>query len=318
VELGIGGQTITLPAFGRGVLLSTNGNIGPVDGCFLPGPLATRDCVRQSAVDMFALVRAISASSGYHGHLDPNRMFYLGQSFGSVIGTAVNALEPRLRAAALNVGGGTVVDVARLQQPRFAARMYLGTHNPSLLNLPHGFPHPLNTHFDDNYVLRNQPPVVNNIPGAPEIQAAFEVAEWLNMSGDPLAYASRLVRPVLFQFAKGDQEVPNPANSALIRTAEKQSSSRWLLFDRARQVAGADLPADPHRFLATPEIFLTPARLSIAIAAQSQIAGFFESNGAVIPDANDFLMPPFAGLTLFETPSVLPETLNFARLPGAP
>jgi hypothetical protein len=232
-----------------------------------------------------------------------------------VLGTLVNALEPNIRAAAFNVGGGTVVDVARLQQPRLAADFYLGTHNPPLLNLPHGFPHPLNDDFNDNYVFRNQAPVVNSIPGAPEIQAAFEVAEWLNMHGEPLAYASKLTRPVLFQFAKGDQEVPNPATSALIRTAGKQSSSRWLLFDTARKVASADLPEDPHRFLATPEIFLSPARLSIAIAAQSQIAGFFQSNGTVIPDANEFLTPPFAGMTLFETPEVLPETLSFSRKP---
>jgi hypothetical protein len=318
VELGIGGQTVTLPAFGRGVPLSPDGAIGPIDGCFLPGPLATRDCVRQSTVDIFALVRAISASNGYFGHLNPSRVFYLGQSFGSVFGTIVNALEPGIRAAALNVGGGTVVDVARLQQPRFAAEFYLGSHAPPLLNKPHGFPHPLNSYFDDNYVFRNQPPVVNNVPGAPEIQAAFEVAEWLNMPGDPLSYASRLTRPVLFQFAKGDQEVPNPTNSALIRTAGKQSSSRWLLFDVARQIAGSDLPEDPHRFLATPEIFLTPARLSIAIAAQIQVAVFFESNGSLIPNENQFLDPPFAGRNLFETPKVLPESLNFIRKPQTP
>jgi hypothetical protein len=135
------------------------------------------------------------------------------------------------------------------------------------------------------------------------------------MPAGPLAFAGNLKRaPVLYQFAKGDEEVPNPTNSAIIRAAGGQSASRYLRFDLAKTFVGSDqLPSQPHRFLANPGIYLTPASLSIAIAAQKQVAGFFNSNGATIPDANLFLEAPFYGHKLFEIPATLPETLNFVR-----
>jgi pimeloyl-ACP methyl ester carboxylesterase len=292
---------------GRGITLPKNESIGPVDGCILPGPLAARDCARQTAVDIFALVRAITESPELNRQLDASRIYFIGQSFGSIVGSMVASTEPRIRASVLNVPAGSAVDTVRLARDRSLALFYLGMRNPPLLNVPPA-------DFNDNYVFRGTT-VVNNVPGAPEIQAAFEVADWLNMPAGPLAFASGLKRaPVLFQFAKGDEEVPNPTNSAIIRAAGGQGASRYLLFDRAKEIAGrCQLPSQPHRFLANPEISLTPASLSIAIAAQKQVAGFFNSNGSVIPDANSFLEYPFRGRRLFETPSKLPEELNFDR-----
>jgi hypothetical protein len=37
------------------------------------------------------------------------------------------------------------------------------------------------SNFNDNYILRNQPPKVNNVRGAIDIQNMFEDLEWLQM-----------------------------------------------------------------------------------------------------------------------------------------
>ena len=69
-----------------------------------------------------------------------------------------------------------------------------------------------------------QSPVINTVPGAMPIQEVIEHTEWVSQSGDPVAYAPHLrkaplagvpAKSVIFQFAKGDQIVPNPATTAL-------------------------------------------------------------------------------------------------------
>lgn len=320
VELNIAGAgPVQLPAPGRGVSITPGGAIGPLDGCILPGAFAARDCARQSAVDVFSLVRAITTKSGPLGQVDPSRIYYVGQSFGAVYGSLITAFEPTIRAAVMNVPAASTVDTVRLAQDRPLAVFYLGSRTPSLLNRPFEFQHPMNFDFEDSFVYRGKPPLVNTVVGAPQIQDAFEVAEWFNMQASPLAFAASLKsRPVLHQFAKGDEEVPNPTNSAFIRAAGGQSTSRYLRFDLAKAIAGSQLPNQPHRFLANPDIFSSPAQLSIALAAQEQVAGFFASNGGTIPDANQFLTAPFMGQKLFEIPSVLPDDLNFIRKPASP
>src|SRR4030095_12415097 len=75
------GQQHVVSTPGRGVPLSPDGSIGPLDGCIVPGPLAVRDCFRQTAVDLMALVRNIGAN-GLGVNLDPSRIYYVGHSLG--------------------------------------------------------------------------------------------------------------------------------------------------------------------------------------------------------------------------------------------
>ena len=111
--------------------------------------------------------------------------------------------------------------------------------NPALLNveLKQAPPEPYFLDaFNDNYVFRSLPAVTttNNVPGAIPIQNAFESIDWLGMSGDPLAFAAKLKpRPtrLLVQFSFGDLEVPNPAESALIRAAGLIISSWFFHFE---------------------------------------------------------------------------------------
>ncbi len=65
--------------------------------------------------------------------------------------------------------------------------------------------------------LRDQPYARETTPKRATSRSWFDHIEWLTASGDPLFFASRLKKPVLWLIAKGDQSVPNPAISALIR-----------------------------------------------------------------------------------------------------
>lgn len=327
--------TFTMLTPGRGVLLPGNTSIGPTDGCVIPTSVAVRDCARQAAVDLMALVRTITLTNGLGLNLDPTQIYYVGQSFGVTYGTLFNAVEPEITAAVLNSGGGTSVDVARLAIPeRPFAEYYLSTFTPPLLNVAAGLAPPepyFNDAFNDNYVFPSQPVVTttNNVAGAIPIQNAFESIDWLGMPGDPLAFAAMLRttgNPVLVQFSYGDLEVPNPTESALIRAAGLQSSSWYLHFDAVLQIdpslATISMPGIPfilpHRLLSNPTL-ADPSNATenvLANALQNQVVGFLNSNGRSIPNPNQFLQPPFSGQnpSLFQLSPDLPEGLNFLQI----
>lgn len=325
-------HTVSTP--GRGILLPGNTEIGDSDGCIAPGAVAVRDCGRQTAVDLFALVETIKSTGGLGFGLDPNRIYYVGQSFGSTYGTLLHAVEPAVAAAVLNGDGGTSVDIARLAiTGRPLGIEYLSALG--LLNVP---PAPSEAYFhdsfNDNYVFRDSPPVVNNIPGAMAIQAAFEAADWLGMLGDPLSYAPHLNtaplagvprKPTLFQFGYGDLEVPNPTESAVVRAANAQPSTWFFRFDGAAGIEPtllsitmpevAPLPILPHRILSNPTTFDFPAETSLALAEQQQAASYFASGGRWNANPNPFVTAPFSPQeNLFQVPAVLPEQLNFIQI----
>jgi dienelactone hydrolase len=299
------GVVTTVPTPGRGVQVAPT--IGPTDGCIVPGAIAVRDCGRQTAVDLFALVKTIQESPGLN--LDPTRIYYVGQSFGGTYGTLFQAVEPNIQAAVLNAAGGTSVDIARLAvTARPLAIEYLASISPGLFNAAPP------EYFNDDYVFRDIAPVVNTVPGAMAIQAAFEASDWLGMLGDPLSYAPHLqntnrlanvtVRATLFQFGQGDLEVPNPTEFAVVNAAGAQSSAWFLLFAPAAaahpELLGvttpdvAPLPILPHRILANPTVFDVPAETSLALAEQQQVAAYFQSNGTLNSDPNQYVTAPFS------------------------
>jgi hypothetical protein len=116
-------------------------------------------------------------------------------------------------------------------------------------------------------------------------------------------------KSVIIQFGKGDQIVPDPTHTALVRAgdlADRTTFFRTDLFYAAepRPLRRALLPPFyPHTFLST---FSSQGSTAVALEAQAQIATFFATDGAVTID------PDGAG-PLFETPIALPlpETLEF-------
>jgi hypothetical protein len=105
----------------------TGGGIPFVSSNFLISAnfFRTRDTFRQDLIDESALIRALAVNptAPPAGHkvfaellahnlvIDPTKVYFSGQSLGAIQGTASVAANPRISKAALNVGGGTTVDV---------------------------------------------------------------------------------------------------------------------------------------------------------------------------------------------------------------
>jgi hypothetical protein len=158
--------------------------------------------------------------------------------------------------------------------------------------------------------LRNLPPRIDTVPGAAAIQQVIERTEWTSQAANPAAYAPHLIeRPlagvqaksIIVQFARGDRTVPNPTTSAIIRAGRLQSRTTLFRNDLARQAIPL-LPENPHTFLTG----VVGPGAAIALQAQTQIATFFASGGALTID-------PDGPAPFFETPmaGAPPETLGF-------
>ncbi len=87
---------------------------------------------------------------------------------------------------------------------------------------------------------------------------------------------------MLFQIASGDQTVPNPSNSLLIRAANMREQTVLYRHDLAR-AAVPGLPANPHTFLIP---LGGTAQQGIGTAALQQALGFLQSGGQTIPNVN--------------------------------
>src|SRR6185295_12808304 len=130
--------------------------------------------------------------------------------------------------------------------------------------------------------------------------------------GDPVSFAPHVrkdplpgnrAKSIIFLFAKGDQTVPNPTASAILRAGDFADRATFYRNDLAF-AADPLTPKNPHTFLtniASPG--LAPG---VALAAQTQVATFFASDGKTIID------PDGAG-PLFETPLAgpVPEVTSF-------
>jgi dienelactone hydrolase len=117
-----------------GQLASFNGQGGMPDGFgdttglvtqfdFFEGFLAVsaiRDSIRQSALDLSRLTQmlrrsdldlsALTGPGSASPKLDTTRIAYLGESFGTVVGTLFSAIEPEVHLFVLDVPGGGIID----------------------------------------------------------------------------------------------------------------------------------------------------------------------------------------------------------------
>lgn len=319
VRLGLrDGTTLEVAAPGRGVDLTGDGRIDSVEGCIftVPGaPLGGRECLRQTAVDYMQMVHAIRDGMDLDGDstpdLNPGAILYLSQSMGGFYGTLALAVIPEISAAVVNVPGGSLAEAGRISpvfRPVFTTSA-LATRQPALLNK--------GDDFDEDMPLRDQPVRVRTLAGAAELQDFFERVEWIESLGAPAAVAAHLrtapipgIRPkrVLFQIALGDQSVPNPVNSALIRAAGAQEQTSLYRHDRAR-TAVPELAANPHTFLVP---LGPPQQQLISLAAAQQALAFLGGLDLTVPDVNTLLREAFRQ-DLFEVPAALPEATNFQR-----
>ncbi len=334
-----GGEPVTFSAGGRGFDQDGDGSIAANEGIRAAPPrtvIFNRDGLRQTAVDLMQLVRVIEVGMDVDGYgysdLDPSRIYYFGNSLGSMYGTIFLAAEPNVQAGVLTSIGAPILDTIRLSPVnRSMLGTLLASRIPSLLNAP-GISSldgvaTRPPQFNENFPLRDgiplhvrlvggtsediiQSPVSNTVAGAFDIQQIVKNSEWVTQQGSPVAFAPHLrsnplagmtAKSVICQFAKGDQTAANPYATQILRAGNLADRTTFYRHD----VAFAEnpmLPRNPHSFMVSTDV---AAFRPISLAAQEQIAVFFATDGEMIiqPEPSRY----------FEVPIVLPlpEALNF-------
>ncbi len=293
------GPTETFTAGGRGFDQDGNGAIASTEGVNAAGGsiVSNRDGLRQTVFDLVELVHMLQSVVDVNGDgtsdLSTSRIYYTGQSFGGIYGVELLGLEPTIRAGVPNVPGGPIVEIARLS-PSFRPLVGIAliTRSPSLYNAVNDGTF---ANFKENMPLRNLPLLVDTVAGAAPIQDYIDNSEWVQQAGNPEGWAPLITAPVIIQFARGDQTVPNPTATRLIRAGNL--ASRTTLFRNDLAHAAFNTSKNPHTFLTN----LGPPGTLFALEAQAQIATFFATDGAVTID-------PDGPAPYFETPtSMLPE-----------
>jgi hypothetical protein len=321
------GSSITFLAGGRNFDRNHDGTIDATEGV-VPYPyastpfgqppdghtiLGSRDAWRQTIADTMQFVRVIGQTGGVDvdgdgvSDLDASHIDYVGFSGGTWRGVPFVAVEPNVRAAVFHGGGAEEGRLSPAGNRSFVGTL-LAAHGPSLIN-PDGAPLVTSVggisvappFFNENLPLRDEPEAVSNsVPGAIDIQRWLERKAWLGASADSVAFAPYLrkhpiteagARPVLVLFARGDQTVPNPATTALLRAGDLMDRATFFRNDRAVALScNAALPPsqalekNPHSFLVRLN---APLRTSFAVAAQAQVATFLSSmeNDIIDPDS---------------------------------
>jgi hypothetical protein len=312
---------VTVTSHGRGVDVNGDGVITDQDGVQTRGQpdpnaaIALRDGLRQTALDNMALVRALrndyGAGNGFPvpgaGSLSRRDIKYYAESLGGIYGTMVMAADPSLSVGALNVPGGPILEIARLS-PGFRGQVGAELHNrvPSLYACNPNPPSDSNcTGFQEQTPLYLDPPVTNPTSAAIAIQQTGARTNWIDRLGSPETFAPLLAtngKKVIYQFAFGDQTVPNPTSATLVRAGDLQGVTSLYRHDKD---TSAQPNCNPHGFLLDPRIS-APARTQ----AQLQIATFFQGNGAtpaINPGPATWEVPVASLDTL--------ETVNFANPP---
>jgi dienelactone hydrolase len=173
--------------------------------------VALRDNFRQTVLDETSLVRLIqssqldlarlaAAAGGTTPRLDPQRIYWSGGSLGGIMGAMTIAVEPEIRAAALQVPGASFIQLITTSSAQLAplvstlARAALGVQGNEALDEFH--------------------------PVATLLAAVTE-------AGDPIAYAPHVFQnpllpertppDVLVSYAVYDEVLPNISTVALVR-----------------------------------------------------------------------------------------------------
>jgi hypothetical protein len=262
----------------------------------------------QTVVDNMALVRAVEAGmsvpdcplgagspTGTAPLADDVTQYY-GLSFGGIYGTMLMGTDPTLSQGLLNVGGGPIVDIARLSGFRDLLAATLRTSKPSLVNGGPGL-----EGFTESWPLPHDPPITDPVKGAIAIQRNLSDATWYGRPGGPEPYAPLLrLRPrgdakrVLYQVAFGDGTVPNVTSGNIVRAGDLFDVTTYYRNDRTPT---AD--RNPHGFLADPTVFGRQM-------GQLQLTTFLETGQIIDPDGPG---------GVFETPIANEDNLQCLHYP---
>ena len=320
---------VTFPFGGRAFDLDGDGAFGASEGGLAIGQrtiLLTRDAHRQNVADLVQLIRVLEAGVDVDGqNLDPSHVYLAGISLGGDLATLLATVERRIRAAVINGFSGWLR--VQILDSRRTIGAYLKDRRPSLLNPAGtpiitqrggadpaarlGFREPF---FNENMPAPDSAPLVNDIPGALEIQEFLDRFEWLQSNHAPGAFTPYLKlkplagvppKPVLFQMARGDRSsAANPdAAEAII---DGDLADRVMLY-RHDEFEQRSAFKDPHTFLVRID---NATMMKTASAAQEQIATFFESDGATVSVPHPLFEFPANPLPKPNTAAIAPAVIG--------
>jgi hypothetical protein len=199
--------------------------------------------------------------------IDPKKVFYVGQSLGSIEGTVNLAANPYVSRAALNVGGGTWVDIMTTS-PDFRSTYLAGLKT---LAIKEGSAENLLFLIGFHWILDPADPV--------NFARHIAVAPLPNVIDDPTGQTLQGPKVLLGQAALCDSTVPNPTNQLLYGTmglgplkpttpGGPPNLLQWYMGS-----ADGSCPADQigHGFLLDWKQYGG----TLALRAQSEVASFF-------------------------------------------
>ncbi|MGZ3406026.1 MAG: hypothetical protein ACXVAN_06245, partial [Polyangia bacterium] len=176
-------------------------------GVLAVDPGYIRDNFRQATIDLMQEVRlarggdfsAVAAALPMLPNLaiDGTKLVYTGESFGSIMGAALLAVDPLLGAAVLDVGGGGILIDLVPNSPQFATLLqpFVAGAFDTIVDVSHPVEMPTRAQMSLNFLQQVIDP------------------------GDGLALAASAdpTKNVLFLFAYADETVPNQSNQSLAR-----------------------------------------------------------------------------------------------------
>ncbi|MDY7230067.1 hypothetical protein [Hyalangium rubrum] len=224
---------------------------------------ATRDNFRQHTIDHAQLTRVL-AGSGIDaaladksaGPIDGDKINYLGQSLGSIVGPLFTSVSPSVKNAVFNVPGGDLTGVL-MTSGAFATQRngFLAALAANRINV-----------------------------GTPEFDQFLGLAKMILDPADPLNYAYQVEngtvpasRQALFHYITDDEVLPNTGTQLLIRAANERAADKKDV--SVLQVSSATPPVEMgkvnrHGFLLN---FVDPA---VTAEAQTKAITFL-STGAL-------------------------------------
>jgi hypothetical protein len=174
---------------------------------------ATRDNFRQHTIDHAQLARVLSGTgiddqltAQGAGPLDGNKINYLGQSLGSILGPLYTSVSPNVKNAVFNVPGSNLTNML-LTSPAFAAQRtgFLATLSGQGINI-----------------------------GTPAFDQFIGLSKMILDPADPINYiyhvengaAAPQGREAFIQYIEQDQVTPNLLTAELIKSANDRASTK--------------------------------------------------------------------------------------------
>jgi hypothetical protein len=241
-------------------------------------PFATRDNLRQAAVDYAQVANVISftgtgslnqqleAKLTVSGDvLNPQKIYFLGKSLGGVTGTLYSAVAPEVVNTVLNVPGGNLPDIV-LTSPSFAS---VAAGLQAVLT-GQGMP-----------------------PGTVAYDQFLRSYQWALDPADPSNFGYGVLHPIpggitpnpgrkaFIYFIQDDQVIPNSSTLALINATNNRPGETNLCAVKEETPSLSDIPLEfRHSFLTGAGPASSPTELQLTLQAQSNVATFL-STGAV-------------------------------------